>query len=649
MLHRGDLLSNTSLLCSPRNILISFSAFQKVDSDSEPEDESSGDDDPRPAQRAVRGQRGQQPGSTDARAVRALAGLGSRHRKASSSRLRAAHSGGGGGDDDDTAGAEADAAIRAALEEDKAALLARAAALEAELKEERAQHKNEQRQRAAAEARASKSQSKEGELKARLEKANKELSKFPKGGLAAAGGRGKCGPTVGGIFEANGIPKTFENGAAIPKKVLEMRFSKVLNIPTGKRSSDLSTHLRELRRVASALLYHVSGDLNDDKAALFQLVVSSTQPRAAEKKEVADAAVKGSPMVRGVVESIQKKQEEGAPLKNVAQIMAPLTLQFSRGEAAGLGLEISEKQWTYANWHRLAWGAVSSAPEREIWSFRASQEKIQSALDHVVRNVQAMAFGTGKIVGPGGKEHEIPMFIREQIRTHLWEDHRDECLGAGVGYLGKSEYMKFMGKVAKDDPKALGALDPMMVRGKQAIEKLREVLLPELFELVAVDAEVQGDVLAALDSAVGSISGLEKHLKSAPDGDLSSCASHCAAHSLCDPGGKDKSRPPPCSHAHNGRCSTCESSRILRAKVGTLLSAFSSPPLTKQQTEVAGLVERELDVVDHWWHHEVRGSHEASNGSKILASLDDGTCFTTSDWKMKVSFLNEVLVTVFFK
>ena len=51
--------------------------------------------------------------------------------------------------------------------------------------------------------------------------------------------------------------------------------------------------------------------------------------------------------------------------------------------------------------------------------------------------------------------------------------------------------------------------------------------------------------------------------------------------------------------------------------------------------ELSILIERDLDLVDLYYAHEVRAFHEESMPAKTIESLEAGECHTTCDWKMK--------------
>jgi len=442
--------------------------------------------------------------------------------------------------------------------------------------------------------------------------------------------------TVGALFSAHGFDLVYADNTAIPNYITKKLFRQCLDLPSSGESP--TDHQRKLLKVAESFLFQSCAEMNKDAPRLFDLVAERRLMPSNEKESVAS-----SPVVVAIVQEAKVAIEAGLPQGAVAKILAPLSVQYTRDEMKSVHeLDLSVRQWRFARWHKAAWGAMGDAPAEKVWKLEGDAESATRMLKFVENNVQTIAFGDGELEGPGGVMITIPQYIRDTARGELYDTYAAEEKAAGKKPKGKKSFVKWMRKVAKKDPKALSALDPGAVKGKDAIARLKTVHLPELLELLpstvlsetarpAVKAAIEG----VLDESREAIAGLEKH--------LATCAqtspSHCAAHLLSDPDGKDPTLAAPCTHAHPVRCSTCEAHRVARAKLDGLLDMLPSKAgeqsEPKNHCEIRGLIRRDLGLLDHYYAHEVRAAHENSSPSKIIEALDGTTCFTTADWKMK--------------
>jgi len=386
--------------------------------------------------------------------------------------------------------------------------------------------------------------------------------------------------------------------------------------------------------IVETLLYHSCATLSSNPSALLESARQSIGTGEVDaKKIIAESPLVQSIFAAGLVAIRAKKDQT-----TVAELLAPLTTEFTYAEASALfeGL-VSERLWRYARWHAAAWGAHSRAPANNTkWNFKGEQGDVARMVDFVTDNIQVLAFGDGNVEGSSGVMHQIPAYLRKAARGELYAEYKKKQKNDSQKALSKSEYVKFMGKVSKSDPKAMSALDPGSVRGKGAIDRLSRSHLPELSLVLGLPKADQDGLAAELDAVAQSIGSLSKHLE---ETDMPACPSHCFAHQLGDPTGKDPSRAVPCDHEHHGRCSICEAPRVVRAKLEGLLGQLASFPGAADEPqahkELRGLIQRDLELMDSYHSHEFRAAYEKSMPAKMMEEMDEGVCFTTSDWKMK--------------
>ena len=470
----------------------------------------------------------------------------------------------------------------------------------------------------------------EGELKSKL----KEVELQDRG--VPMGVRSLEGLTVGEIFDLYGLSKTHPDGSQIPDYLLTKRFSKTfeLTTDTGKTTSEQ----RKLRLVAAAFVHHSLGVLHDDRSGLLDLVLDALSPdKGNEEETIKENAIRDSAIVQSLVDAVRDSIANKDNHSTTAGILAPLTAQYKRSDMLGsFQLDVSQRLWRYARWHTLAWGVQGTAATDETWYFRGDKDQVVQLVQFAEDNVQVIAFGKETITGINGEQLTIPPLLRTQARSQLYEEYKELVKAGEQKPISMTEFYEFMGDIAKTDPKALSALDPAAVRGKKAIETLRSVLLPELGALVKADPADLKVIDTLLVDAQSSISGIEKHLIETK---LALCETHCMQHLLCDPLRKDQASAEPCDHEHRERCLSCERYRVVRVQMEHLLGKLPSTPGAidepKTHLEIRGLVQRNLAYLDQYYYHEIRGAHESAMPSKVLESLDESTCYTTSDWKVR--------------
>ena len=66
----------------------------------------------------------------------------------------------------------------------------------------------------------------------------------------------------------------------------------------------------------------------------------------------------------------------------------------------------------------------------------------------------------------------FPKYLRTGLRSELYRDYKALVEESGQEFLSEKDFIKFLSDVAKQDPKALSALDLGAVRGKEAIGRL---------------------------------------------------------------------------------------------------------------------------------------------------------------------------------
>jgi hypothetical protein len=426
--------------------------------------------------------------------------------------------------------------------------------------------------------------------------------------LEAAGPKNR---TVREIFASHNFPATGPDGVAIEEYIQRKTFRECLVLPP--TDAPPTDYQRKLINVTEAFLYHSCGELNQNASLLFDLV-AQRRPGTLPALRAGARAIAISPIVVSIVEAAKAAIEAKLPQGAVAKILAPLTVQYTQNELkTEHGLNLSNRQWHYARWHKEAWGAMGDAPSEKVWLQRGELEPMMNMLRHIEKHVQTIAWGTGELEGPGGAKLVIPKYIRTEARGEMFGRYAAEEKAAGRKPKSKSGFVKLMKKLAKSDPQALSALDPGSVKGKEAISRLKTDHLKELLARIP-DAQLSGearvtaerDVAASLDLSLKAIAGMEKHLAACT---APTCRSHCFTCQLCDPTGKDPTLAAPCTHDHAGRCSTCEAPRIARAQLEGLMSLLPSTAGAqdepKAHRDIRGLVKRDLGHMDHYHAHEV--------------------------------------------
>ena len=413
----------------------------------------------------------------------------------------------------------------------------------------------------------------------------------PNAKVKAAGGAADMDRTVRAIFTKYGLPLVDRHGAPIPDELLKRTFSEGLQLT--KKNQKHSEHQRKLLVCVSSFLYHLCGAFNSDNSALFDHAMQSVAKANRAPKHAVESSAQ---MARALVATAKAALTRGESHEYVSQIVAPLTVSFTRGRVKEeLDFDVSERLWKYARWHAVAFGAFEPAPENKTWRLRFDESKIASTLAFLEKNTHYIACGEHhSIPGPGGEMIDIPPMLRDEVRGVLYKRYVEEEKAARRKPMGRTEFTKFAGKVANKDPIAMSALDSGAQRGKEALNRLDQVHLEELKRRAGLDEEATARIRGALALARESTAALQDHLA---NNSLPAAANHCLSHLLCDPEGKDDTRPGPCTHTHSGMCEGCDAHRVARVLFDDALVGLRQR--LESQAAAAQVQGQEQEQVEH--------------------------------------------------
>jgi hypothetical protein len=62
-------------------------------------------------------------------------------------------------------------------------------------------------------------------------------------------------------------------------------------------------------------------------------------------------------------------------------------------------------------------------------------------VDFFEKNLQVMAFGSGKLTGSDGQIYDLPQYMRGEIRSLLYKDYKKDCEALAIQFISEKEFV----------------------------------------------------------------------------------------------------------------------------------------------------------------------------------------------------------------
>ena len=423
--------------------------------------------------------------------------------------------------------------------------------------------------------------------------------------------------TVGEIFEALGCAKPYCDSAGVRLRpaLLQKRFMTGFN--------DLahgSGQRKELLTAASALTHAVLSLLAPDplstSAALatprlrciaadplrHSLVQWSSKPKGRQLAQlVADSPLAQS-LIKSYIATVQRKE----PMAVRAQILSPLTAQYSLrlfNECFSVQLEgncgpVTTYSWRYARWHAAIWLAAQTAiaTSTPTWRLKEHSATLEAlAFLTSSENLQHKAHGVRRVRNSKGDWVELPKTERVQCPEMLWVAF-EARQPKDAKHVKRSRFVDLAKLVADTEQKSYGALDTFAEHNGRLPAKLLRELTVEIVEAVealgklytnlpASEAAVLQSIAKHASALKDKVSWVENFIKyelslhvpscdaPEPADDVETCPERCRQCAFGSD--SDPSRAWACCREHTKRCPSCADAHSLQFDFHLLFQSVS--------------------------------------------------------------------------
>ena len=479
----------------------------------------------------------------------------------------------------------------------------------------------------------------------------------------AASGAGTPAPrrskTLAEIFDALGCERPFLDsaGKALRPALLTRRFltayadmapgsgprAELLVVASAAVHAVLSLIAPDPLGTAAAIA--VPRQRRVDADPLRKALVTAAQPKGRQL----DKLIAGSPLAQSLIKSYRATVQRKEPMAVRAQILAPLTAQYSLrvfNECFELSLgpaawPAKRHVWRLSRWHEAVWlaGQTPAASATPTWRLKG-HEAILEAINWLTcgENLQLVAHGVRRVRNSAGDWIDLPATERIKCTEELWREF-EACYGKDAKHVQRSKFIELAKLVAGTEQKSYGALDSYAEHnGRLPARDMRELS----DEISTVARSLMDDSLhlpsgsrqrtmvanivvhaAALKTKVTRVETFIKHdlprhvpscndikdeelaCSECDDDDAApaprrdnertcpTCPEHCAQ---CAFGGADDpSRCKPCDIKHSMRCEGCAEVHSLRPDFDLLLRAMDAA-LDAVETAVSGLTEEGAEL-----------------------------------------------------